>query len=141
TNVICIVNPVRNTERRRRKCRIPLLQNSSPSPSPELRCAPRSPRSSTTEPTSSAAGSPTCAWPTAPSPGTSMLSTSRWASPRAPPPDVPADLESTLQYRRTPMTAPATALPTGFATEVDGAAALIVGGVHSFPRHPQRGAL
>lgn len=39
------------------------------------------------------------------------------------------------------MTAPATALPTGFATEVDGAAALIVGGVHSFPRHPQRGAL
>ncbi|MBF4476788.1 hypothetical protein SAMN02745947_05504 [Rhodococcus rhodochrous J3] len=39
------------------------------------------------------------------------------------------------------MTAPVTALPTGFATEVDGAAALIVGGVHSFPRHPQRGAL
>jgi hypothetical protein len=39
------------------------------------------------------------------------------------------------------MTAPATALPAGFVTEVDGAAALIVGGSTSFPRHPQRGAL
>ncbi|MFD6677262.1 hypothetical protein ACFWDA_23235 [Rhodococcus zopfii] len=39
------------------------------------------------------------------------------------------------------MTAPATALPAGFATEIDGAAALVVGYVHSFPRHPQRGAL
>lgn len=39
------------------------------------------------------------------------------------------------------MTAPATALPTGFATEIDGAAALVVGYVHGFPRHPQRGAL
>ncbi|WP_072814920.1 hypothetical protein [Rhodococcus zopfii] len=39
------------------------------------------------------------------------------------------------------MTAPATALPTGFATEIDGVAALVVGFVHGFPRHPQRGAL
>ncbi|MGW0022279.1 hypothetical protein ACWDUD_28530 [Rhodococcus sp. NPDC003382] len=39
------------------------------------------------------------------------------------------------------MTVPATALPAGFATEIDGAAALVVGYVHSFPRHPQRGAL
>ncbi|MEE2062203.1 hypothetical protein [Rhodococcus artemisiae] len=39
------------------------------------------------------------------------------------------------------MTASITALPTGFAAEVDGAAALVVGYLHAFPRHPQRGAL
>lgn len=39
------------------------------------------------------------------------------------------------------MTASITALPTGFATEIDGAAALVVGYLHAFPRHPQRGAL
>jgi hypothetical protein len=39
------------------------------------------------------------------------------------------------------MTASLTALPTGVAAEVDGAAALVVGYLHAFPRHPQRGAL
>lgn len=39
------------------------------------------------------------------------------------------------------MTASITALPTGFAAEIDGATALIVGYVHGFPHHPQRGAL
>ena len=39
------------------------------------------------------------------------------------------------------MTDTATALPTGFATEIDGATALVVGYVHGFPRHPERGAL
>ncbi|MDH6284496.1 hypothetical protein [Prescottella agglutinans] len=39
------------------------------------------------------------------------------------------------------MTDTATVLPTGFVTEIDGAAALVVGYVHGFPRHPARGAL
>ncbi|TCN53504.1 hypothetical protein EV641_106149 [Rhodococcus sp. SMB37] len=39
------------------------------------------------------------------------------------------------------MTASITALPAGVAAEVDGAAALVVGYLHAFPRHPQRGAL
>ncbi|MET4614088.1 hypothetical protein ABIC28_005101 [Rhodococcus sp. PvR044] len=38
------------------------------------------------------------------------------------------------------MTATATVLPTGFATEVDGAAALVVGYVHAFPHHPASGS-
>jgi len=32
-------------------------------------------------------------------------------------------------------------LPTGFATEIDGVTALVVGVVHSFPSHPRPGAL
>lgn len=38
------------------------------------------------------------------------------------------------------MTELATMLPTGFATEIDGTAVLVVGHVHSFPSHPARGA-
>ncbi|WP_194150322.1 hypothetical protein [Prescottella subtropica] len=34
-----------------------------------------------------------------------------------------------------------TALPTGYATEIDGAAALVVGYLDAFPRHPHPGTI
>ena len=39
------------------------------------------------------------------------------------------------------MTVPAPVLPTGYATEINGAAALVVGFAHGFPRTPAPGSL